>query len=268
MHRRFFFSIVHPFLLLKKTPTPVTELKLKETFTKILRSVSRTMAQFKGAAKKVSHFESVEDDSAFPHACDKCLGPSHLLKVTKQVNGKRCGVCQKPCTVFTWSIAANARQRTTVICRACATSKSKCQSCLCVFDEKNRRRHDRDDDEDDGYSSRGAGVDLARHQQKLCTLFAQNKCTRGEHCPFRHEMPKPQPLQQKPGGGSIQERFFSEQPKKESNSAFTAPTVAAAAKVAAPASKTVAQQQQQKPKADNKTAGGGGFGFDWMGRKE
>ena len=49
--------------------------------------------------------------------------------MTKEIGGKRCGVCQKPFTNFKWH--NGAKPKSTMICRACSVSRgNKCQSCL------------------------------------------------------------------------------------------------------------------------------------------
>jgi hypothetical protein len=33
-----------------------------------------------------------------------------------------------------------------------------------------------------------------RNKAKICTFYVKGECTRGDECPFRHEMPKTGPL--------------------------------------------------------------------------
>ena len=250
-------------------------------------------AAHKGRSARAAQFVRVEEDVATPVVCDRCLGPSELLRMTKEVAGKRCGVCARPFTLFSWRIAADARVKATVICRACAEARGKCQSCLCAMPVPGaggggaggagggagtRRERDGDGDGDgDEADLSGTGsrrIDLNMHRAKICSFFAKGQCTRGAACPFRHEQASPPASGAIGGGGggggadaSSIRRRFAMQPAAP---AAAAPPSAAAshAGARAPANSAASGSAAQRPAA--KGAGGdapkkpSGLSFDWM----
>jgi hypothetical protein len=88
-------------------------------------------SEHRGKAAKVTQYQGIEENVSYPLCCDRCLGPSNLLRMTKEIAAKKCNVCSKPFTLFSWKVAADqSRPKSTIICRVCAESRGKCQSCL------------------------------------------------------------------------------------------------------------------------------------------
>ena len=40
-------------------------------------------AAHRGKASKIVQYQAIEEDVAFPICCDRCLGPSNMLRMTK-----------------------------------------------------------------------------------------------------------------------------------------------------------------------------------------
>jgi hypothetical protein len=220
------------------------------------------MSTHHGRAARVAQFVTVEENATLPIACDRCLGPSDLLRMTKEVAAKRCGVCDTPFTLFKWQIATDARPRATVICRGCATAKDKCQSCLGAVRRRDRAEPGEPTQAAPGVTAQGSSertLDLGMHRAKPCTFFARGACTRGAACPFRHDADVgATPASQT----SIQRRFeLVEQPTagaadKPSEHWHRPAESTAAAGAAAKAAPAPAAQAASKAKQ--------GVKFDWM----
>ncbi|KAH7650226.1 hypothetical protein FG379_003305 [Cryptosporidium bovis] len=71
------------------------------------------------------------EDANFPIVCDKCLGETKFLRVTKSSQEKSCKICNRPCTVFRWKILSSKKYAQTSICYTCGKLRNVCQSCIC-----------------------------------------------------------------------------------------------------------------------------------------
>ncbi|KAF7459401.1 Cwf5-like with 2 ZnR domains (CCCH and RRM domains missing) [Cryptosporidium felis] len=78
---------------------------------------------------KMSHGLSYEE-SNFPVVCDRCLGESKFLRMTKANQERSCKICNRPCTAFRWKLANSKKYNQTTICSSCAKIKNVCQSCV------------------------------------------------------------------------------------------------------------------------------------------
>jgi len=75
-----------------------------------------------------------EGDSEFPLVCETCLGDNPYVRMTKEMHGKKCQVCETPFTVFAWQAGTKGRMKRVEICRNCAKAKNVCQ--VCIYDLK------------------------------------------------------------------------------------------------------------------------------------
>lgn len=252
-----------------------------------------------GKAARVTQFQEIEDSVAgqAPIVCNRCLGPNNMLRMTKEVAGKKCAVCSKPFTVFSWKIATDARQKSTVICRSCAESRKKCQACLGMMtnsssdsnNNNNNNIRQRDDDEQgedhkqlqgkSSVPSNSAANNTHSHRAKICSFFLKGQCTRGNACPFSHVLPTSSDSKQQTSSNTnnIKDRFFGNdhitqqqlammmggtdvnQTQQQQQQLASAPTAAAAATAT---TKPVETTKPTKPASNNNKSG---FGFDWMG---
>lgn len=166
----------------------------------------------------------------FPILCKTCLGPNPMVRMTMERWGKGCKICERPFTVYKWKPGPQSRFKATELCYTCAKMKNVCQTCVLdlkyglpvqVIESVMRRadlmpqtvskpgqRYQMEQVERDlnrgnfqEYSQAQHEVleQLARRQPyykrndvKLCSFYARGECNRGEDCPFRHEMPKPE----------------------------------------------------------------------------
>ncbi|KAH7102385.1 pre-mRNA-splicing factor SLT11 [Auriculariales sp. MPI-PUGE-AT-0066] len=182
------------------------------------------------------------EQSDFPILCETCLGPNPYIRMTKQEYGKTCGTCARPYTVFRWNPgqASGSRFKSTVVCQTCAKVKNICQTCLldleyglptqvrdtalglknsaptsAVNREYFAQNHDgKDVGADDSRKAASAGKEMLkqlartdpyykRNRAQICSFFVKGNCTRGEECPYRHEMPSDGPMAKQ----NIQDRY-------------------------------------------------------------
>lgn len=175
------------------------------------------------------------DTSQFPIVCDKCLGSSKFLRMTKADFDSQCKICKRPFTVFTWKSDSNSRYKKTEICQICAKLKNVCQTCLFdlqfglpveVRDKyltkkvelpteianreffiesviKNVDKLDLPYYKKDAYPKIKEILDVKHSLKKneegystsnrnlphICSFFLKGLCTRGDACPYRHEIP-------------------------------------------------------------------------------
>ena len=184
------------------------------------------------------------ENSDFPILCETCLGDNPYVRMTKQVFGQACNICERPYTVFRWKAGKGGRYKKSVLCQTCAKMKNVCQCCIHdleynlpvqVRDSVLKKaeqvaipQHDANREyfyqqaagmgEDMGTSYAKAQANetlrrMARTQPyykrnlpKICSFFAKGECNRGASCPFRHEMPtdRDDPLSQQ----KLKDRFY------------------------------------------------------------
>lgn len=77
----------------------------------------------------MSHGLSYEDCN-FPIVCDRCLGESKFLRMTKSNQERSCKICNRPCTMFRWKLHNSKKYNQTTICYSCGKIKNVCQSCV------------------------------------------------------------------------------------------------------------------------------------------
>ncbi|OII75188.1 uncharacterized protein cubi_03204 [Cryptosporidium ubiquitum] len=77
----------------------------------------------------MSHGLSYEDCN-FPIVCDRCLGESKFLRMTKSNQERSCKICNRPCTMFRWKLQNSKKYNQTTICYSCGKIKNVCQSCV------------------------------------------------------------------------------------------------------------------------------------------
>ncbi|ORY93302.1 hypothetical protein BCR43DRAFT_532351 [Syncephalastrum racemosum] len=159
------------------------------------------------------------EESEFPIVCETCLGENPYVRM----------ICSRPFTVFRWLPGANMRYKKTEICQICAKLKNVCQTCVLdlqyglpvqVRDQAlsikseaptsgiNRQYYaqniaGRAEDPQNVYDPRKTAPESREILQKLartepyykrnrahiCSFFVKGECTRGDDCPYRHEMP-------------------------------------------------------------------------------
>ncbi|EDR14385.1 uncharacterized protein LACBIDRAFT_159735, partial [Laccaria bicolor S238N-H82] len=169
------------------------------------------------------------EQSEFPILCETCLGDNPFIRMSKQEYGRSCGTCARPFTVFRWNPGTGSRFKTTVICQTCAKIKNVCQTCLLDLEyglptqvrdtalgfqndaptsDINREYYAQNmegklDGNKSGLDSGravSAGKEMLkqlartdpyykRNRPHLCSFYAKGDCTRGNECPYRHEMP-------------------------------------------------------------------------------
>lgn len=157
------------------------------------------------------------------------MGDNPFIRMSKQEYGRSCGTCARPFTVFRWNPGTGSRFKTTVICQTCAKIKNVCQTCLLDLEyglptqvrdtalgfqndaptsDINREYYAQNmegklDGNKSGLDSGravSAGKEMLkqlartdpyykRNRPHLCSFYAKGDCTRGNECPYRHEMP-------------------------------------------------------------------------------
>lgn len=186
-----------------------------------------------------------EPDVEFPILCETCLGPNPYVRMNKIPNGCACKICERPFTVFRWKPGPNARYKKTELCRSCAKIKNVCQTCIFDLQynlpvqvrDSILAQHERvnlpsnqkertnmiaklEKDIQEGESqvlsvyqkSNPILESMARklpqydrNRAKPCSFFARGACTRGDMCPYRHE------IEERAGGNAtqnIRDRYF------------------------------------------------------------
>jgi pre-mRNA-splicing factor RBM22/SLT11 len=70
------------------------------------------------------------EDAEFPILCETCLGPNPYLRMSKDVHGGECKICERPFTTFRWMPGKGSRYKKTEVCQTCSKLKNVCQTCL------------------------------------------------------------------------------------------------------------------------------------------
>ncbi|KAF8637386.1 hypothetical protein AX17_002883 [Amanita inopinata Kibby_2008] len=184
------------------------------------------------------------EQSEFPILCETCLGDNPFIRMTKQEYGRSCGTCARPFTVFRWNPGSGSRYKTTVICQTCAKVKNVCQTCLLDLEyglptqvrdtalavqteaptsDINREYYAQNMESKLEGSKSGLGPSRAssagkemlkqlartdpyykRNRPHICSFYVKGECSRGNECPYRHEMPQINELSQQ----NIQDRYY------------------------------------------------------------
>jgi len=63
----------------------------------------------------------------FPILCETCLGENPYLRMTREMYGKACKICDRPFAIYRWRPGPKARFKKTEVCPTCAKLK-KCMS--------------------------------------------------------------------------------------------------------------------------------------------
>ena len=162
----------------------------------------------------------------FPSVCETCLGDDPYVRMSKQPNGYACQICKRAMTLFKWK-AGKGRMKETIICHQCSKIKNVCQTCLLDLEfgipvaardkfltktqsaivPTSQVGRTYQAEHYDALVASGQKVTeklsaipeikkvmrsapyYERNKAKLCTFYAKGTCTRGELCPFRHELP-------------------------------------------------------------------------------
>ncbi|KAN0019121.1 hypothetical protein ACTFIU_002323 [Dictyostelium citrinum] len=74
--------------------------------------------------------DSIQQQKDFPIVCEKCLGDSPYLTMTRSEFDKECKICTRPFTVYRWKPGASSRVKKTEICKTCSQVKNVCQVCI------------------------------------------------------------------------------------------------------------------------------------------
>eukprot|EP01100_Stratorugosa_tubuloviscum_P007799 TRINITY_DN3212_c0_g1_i1.p1 TRINITY_DN3212_c0_g1~~TRINITY_DN3212_c0_g1_i1.p1 ORF type:complete len:355 (-),score=143.14 TRINITY_DN3212_c0_g1_i1:24-1088(-) len=168
------------------------------------------------------------EQSDFPILCATCLGDNPYIRMTKNEFGQECKICARPFTVFRWKPGAKARFKKTEICQTCSKLKNVCQVCLLDLEfglpvqvrdstlgicdpvpvsdvnrewlaELNEKKllSGLENDNIGKSAPNPILTKLARtapyykrNRAHVCSFFVAGKCTRGDDCPYRHEMPQ------------------------------------------------------------------------------
>lgn len=193
---------------------------------------------------KVENNKIVWETSEFPILCETCLGQNPYVRMTKQPFGKECKICARPFTIFRWCPGTNMRYKKTEICQTCAKVKNVCQTCvldlqynlpvqvrdagLGLTDNLPRSNVNKDyavkNAEKQLESGKAvydfeaadkAGKELLkkmartepfykRNRPHICSFYIKGSCTRGDTCPYRHEVPVENDLAKQ----NIKDRYY------------------------------------------------------------
>ncbi|PRT54099.1 Pre-mRNA-splicing factor SLT11 [Wickerhamiella sorbophila] len=69
-------------------------------------------------------------EEELPQICQTCLGSKDNIRMTRDVKGEPCKLCNRPFTVFRWQPAPGARRNATKICSSCSRRRAACQCCM------------------------------------------------------------------------------------------------------------------------------------------
>jgi hypothetical protein len=69
-------------------------------------------------------------DESLPILCEDCFGNNPYIRMSKQLNGANCKMCDRIYTVYRWNPNRGVGNRSTEICRMCSNSKNLCQTCI------------------------------------------------------------------------------------------------------------------------------------------
>ncbi|EER15439.1 pre-mRNA-splicing factor SLT11, putative [Perkinsus marinus ATCC 50983] len=169
------------------------------------------------------------EEATFPIVCETCLGDNPYVRMQKEPMGDECKICERPYTMFRWKAGSKGRYKQTVLCQNCARMKNVCQ--VCIFDldfglpvqvrDKFLSEAEKlslpestvGRDYQALNNSQNANPALTygklkhhpmlqklartapyyeRNQARICSFFVKGTCNRGDECPYRHEMPKPE----------------------------------------------------------------------------
>eukprot|EP00640_Fibrocapsa_japonica_P001287 CAMPEP_0113941608 /NCGR_PEP_ID=MMETSP1339-20121228/7491_1 /TAXON_ID=94617 /ORGANISM="Fibrocapsa japonica" /LENGTH=381 /DNA_ID=CAMNT_0000945801 /DNA_START=29 /DNA_END=1171 /DNA_ORIENTATION=- /assembly_acc=CAM_ASM_000762 len=165
----------------------------------------------------------------FPVVCETCLGDNPYVRMTREVYGKSCKICERPFTNFRHRAGTQGRYKSTQICQTCAKLKNVCQICIldlqyglpvqvrdAFLSEQDKVVVPQSDANREWFAGQhnamvatsggGSGYDKAPRNQTLlrlarntpyykrnlphkCSFYAKGECKRGDKCPFLHEMP-------------------------------------------------------------------------------
>lgn len=183
--------------------------------------------------------------SDFPIVCETCLGDNPYVRMMKAEYDKECKVCQRPFTIFRWRPGSDARYKKTEICQTCAKIKNICQTCLLDlewglpvqvrdaavlggattsipqsdinrewFADQAERKIANGQLEFSKHEQRASLAKLARNQPyykrnlaHVCSFFLKGNCTRGNECPYRHELTKPEEHDPELAHQNIKDRY-------------------------------------------------------------
>lgn len=160
------------------------------------------------APKSNFNVESWEN-AEFPILCETCLGDNPYVRMSKMEYGASCKICDRPFTLFRWKPGKQSRYKQTEICQECAKSKNICQTCLLdltyglpvqVRDAFLNGSTTLQKGYKDAPQSKPLNNDLLRlartkpyykrNLPHICSFYARGMCTRGNACPYRHELPQ------------------------------------------------------------------------------
>lgn len=184
----------------------------------------------RGLVRGAAHDQEGWERSDFPIVCETCLGDNPYIRMTKADFDKECKICTRPFTVFRWKPGTNARYKKTEICQTCSKLKNVCQTCLLdleyglpvqvrdsmmakasdVMPTSNTNREFYVEQAEKAFKEGHQGVGVTgkmvmndqilklartqpyykRNQAHICSFFVKGTCTRGNECPYRHEMPE------------------------------------------------------------------------------
>jgi len=186
------------------------------------------------------------EEADFPILCETCLGENPYVRMLKSPAQKECKICNRPFTNFRWK-TGKGRFKNTEVCQTCAKIKNVCQTCLLDLtyhlpvevrdkflgdqkvmiptQESNRNYWSEQANRNienlalpyENQEGNKVLEELARQRAKpyykrnlphICSFFVKGNCSRGDECPYRHELPPDNgPLADQ----NIEDRFHGKQ---------------------------------------------------------